>query len=83
MIVFFPSYKFLNTAKALWTKNGTLEKLGSKKEACLKKVTECCDNDVYVDRYFLNRKKAPKLKRSFRNTQQLSRRYASEYRMQY
>ncbi|KIM43305.1 hypothetical protein M413DRAFT_18375 [Hebeloma cylindrosporum] len=32
MIVFFPSYKFLNTAKAFWTKSGTLEKFGYKKE---------------------------------------------------
>ncbi|KAF8908999.1 helicase C-terminal domain-containing protein [Gymnopilus junonius] len=32
MIVFFPSYKFLNTAKALWTKANTLEKFSAKKD---------------------------------------------------
>lgn len=32
MIVFFPSYKFLNTAKDQWAKSGTLEKFASKKE---------------------------------------------------
>ncbi|CAA7261430.1 unnamed protein product [Cyclocybe aegerita] len=32
MIVFFPSYKFLNTAKALWAKSGTLEKYAAKKQ---------------------------------------------------
>jgi chromosome transmission fidelity protein 1 len=37
MIVFFPSYKFLNAAKAFWTKSGALEKFGSKKEACVEK----------------------------------------------
>ena len=32
MIVFFPSYKFLNTAKSLWTNSGMLSKLSAKKE---------------------------------------------------
>lgn len=32
MIVFFPSYKFLNTAKAQWEKSKTLEKFTTKKE---------------------------------------------------
>lgn len=31
MIVFFPSYHFLNVAKAAWTKSGMLEKFGLKK----------------------------------------------------
>jgi len=31
MIVFFPSYKFLNTAKAMWIKTGTLDKFALKK----------------------------------------------------
>lgn len=34
MIVFFPSYKFLNTAKDMWVKTGTLDKLGLKKLVC-------------------------------------------------
>lgn len=32
MIVFFPSYKFLNAAKGLWTSSGMLPKLSAKKE---------------------------------------------------
>ncbi|KAF8195495.1 helicase C-terminal domain-containing protein [Pholiota molesta] len=32
VIIFFPSYKFLNTTKALWTNSGILAKLGVKKE---------------------------------------------------
>ncbi|KAF9561351.1 DNA repair helicase [Agrocybe pediades] len=32
MIVFFPSYRFLNTAKAQWTKSQTLDKFSSKKK---------------------------------------------------
>jgi chromosome transmission fidelity protein 1 len=79
MIVFFPSYKFLNTAKAFWTKSGMLEKFGSKKEARFRSVIQCSYNDVY-DRYSLSRKRALKLKRSFRNTQRLSRGYVSEHR---
>jgi len=31
MIVFFPSYKFLNTAKAMWLKTGMLDKFALKK----------------------------------------------------
>ena len=31
MIVFFPSYKFLNTAKVVWLKTGALDKFASKK----------------------------------------------------
>ena len=31
MIVFFPSYKFLNTAKVMWLKTGTLDKFALKK----------------------------------------------------
>lgn len=31
MIVFFPSYKFLNTAKAIWLNMGTLDKFALKK----------------------------------------------------
>ena len=34
MIVFFPSYKFLNTAKAMWIKTGTLDKFALKKSVC-------------------------------------------------
>ena len=37
MIVFFPSYKFLNTAKAMWIKTGTLDKFALKKPVCGKK----------------------------------------------
>ncbi|KAF9485868.1 DNA repair helicase [Pholiota conissans] len=32
LIVFFPSYKFLNTTKSLWTSSGLLSKLAAKKE---------------------------------------------------
>ena len=38
MIVFFPSYKFLNTAKAMWLKTGILNKFELKKPVCGKKV---------------------------------------------
>ena len=34
MIVFFPSYRFLNNAKVEWTKSGLLDKLGGKKKVC-------------------------------------------------
>jgi chromosome transmission fidelity protein 1 len=34
MIVFFPSYNFLNMAKAAWQQSGMLEKLRPKKKAC-------------------------------------------------
>lgn len=33
MIVFFPSYKFLNFSKESWKKSGLLDKFGSKKQA--------------------------------------------------
>ncbi|KAF7297812.1 Chl1 helicase [Mycena kentingensis (nom. inval.)] len=32
MVVFFPSYSFLNTAKALWQKNGTIARFEGKKK---------------------------------------------------
>ncbi|KAF9046470.1 helicase C-terminal domain-containing protein [Panaeolus papilionaceus] len=32
MIVFFPSYKFLNTVKATWTQSGLIEKLALRKQ---------------------------------------------------
>ncbi|KAF8967073.1 helicase C-terminal domain-containing protein [Flammula alnicola] len=32
MIIFFPSYKFLNTAKSVWVSSGTLAKFATKKE---------------------------------------------------
>ncbi|KDR82649.1 hypothetical protein GALMADRAFT_57427 [Galerina marginata CBS 339.88] len=32
MIIFFPSYKFLNTAKAMWVKSKTMEKFKARKE---------------------------------------------------
>lgn len=34
MIVFFPSYKFLNTTKAIWLKTGTFDKFAMKKTVC-------------------------------------------------
>lgn len=34
MIVFFPSYSFLNTAKDIWAKNKTLDRFGTKKKVC-------------------------------------------------
>ncbi len=34
MIVFFPSYKFLNFSKESWKKSGLLDKFGCKKQAC-------------------------------------------------
>jgi chromosome transmission fidelity protein 1 len=36
MIVFFPSYKFLNTAKGMWLRTGTLDKFALKKPVCYK-----------------------------------------------
>lgn len=39
MIVFFPSYKFLNTAKAAWAKAGILEKFGAKKEVSITRAS--------------------------------------------
>jgi chromosome transmission fidelity protein 1 len=35
MIIFLPSYSFLNTAKATWQKSGTIEKLSRKKQVSL------------------------------------------------
>jgi chromosome transmission fidelity protein 1 len=35
LVVFFPSYAFLNSVKAAFQKSGLLEKLNLKKKACV------------------------------------------------
>ena len=66
MIVFFPSYKFLNTAKAMWIKTGTLDKFALKKPVCGKKVRR---RRLYQlkSRFFLNLRRIQRLRKFFRN----------------
>lgn len=69
MIVFFPSYKFLNTAKAMWLKTGTLDKFALKKPVCGKK---CGMTHLYhlKPRSFLNLRRIQRLRKFFRNMRQ-------------
>jgi len=46
MIVFFPSYKFLNAAKAMWLKTGTLDKFALKKPVCYEILR--CEMTIYI-----------------------------------
>ncbi|KAG6886740.1 hypothetical protein C0992_002590, partial [Termitomyces sp. T32_za158] len=50
MIVFFPSYNFLNTAKAVWSKAGLLDKFGIKKKIFFE-PTESTDVDKVLQEY--------------------------------
>ncbi|KAG6845118.1 hypothetical protein H0H87_000545 [Tephrocybe sp. NHM501043] len=50
MIVFFPSYNFLNTAKLVWSKSGLLDKLGAKKKTFFE-PTETSDVEKVLQEY--------------------------------
>ncbi|KAG5716392.1 ATP-dependent RNA helicase CHL1, partial [Termitomyces sp. T112] len=50
MIVFFPSYNFLNLAKAVWSKSGLLDKFGVKKKTFFE-PTETTDVDKVLQEY--------------------------------
>ncbi|TFK40687.1 helicase C-terminal domain-containing protein [Crucibulum laeve] len=52
MIVFFPSYNFLNAAKAIWLKSGMLEKFGTKKKVFFE-PEETVDVDKVLREYAL------------------------------
>ncbi|RDB17932.1 ATP-dependent DNA helicase CHL1 [Hypsizygus marmoreus] len=50
LIVFFPSYNFLNTAKTAWKTSGVLDKLGLKKKTFFE-PTETTDVDKVLQEY--------------------------------
>ncbi|KAF6757547.1 helicase C-terminal domain-containing protein [Ephemerocybe angulata] len=50
MVVFVPSYSFLNTAKDIWTKNKTLDRFGSKKTVFFE-PQESVDVDIVLRDY--------------------------------
>ncbi|KAF8073637.1 helicase C-terminal domain-containing protein [Lyophyllum atratum] len=50
LIVFFPSYNFLNAAKAVWHKNGLLDKFGVKKKTFFEPA-ETTDVDKVLQEY--------------------------------
>lgn len=79
MIVFFPSYKFLNTAKAMWLKTGTLDKFALKKRVC-GKSPKTWDDRIYQfekPRSFLNLRRIQRLRKFFRNMRQRLLRYVN------
>jgi hypothetical protein len=68
MVVFFPSYSFLNALRIKWKEAGILDRLAQKKTVCKFVAVSICLNMRI--RFYLSHKKEVESMQSCRNTRQ-------------
>ena len=73
MVVFLPSYGFLNMVTEKWRASGVLEKMGAKKKVCVIVLSCRLASDGAAERCSRNLRRATKLKLSYVTTLRRSR----------